>query len=187
MDPPALSTQDATEQGDDMRTPATRRGKQGIIAGSIALAMVWAVGLVAWAQGRAVGDLSLPIALAQAMAPCGAVLAAMIARLAERRFFEPGILDGEAFPPGSPAATDQRVLSNTVEQLVLALCLWPFAGWVLGPGVLLPLGLSFAGARVVFWLGYHLAPPFRAFGFAATFFPTLIAALWALARLGLGG
>jgi len=111
------------------------------------------------------------------------VLAVMIARLAQRRFFDDSIIDGQPFAPGSAADIDARVLQNTVEQLVLALALWPVTGYVLaidGPGVVLSLGIGFAIARLAFWIGYHISPPLRAFGFAATFYPTLIAVVWAV-------
>ncbi len=53
-----------------------------------------------------------------------------------------------------------------------------------GPGVVTCLGIGFAVARLAFWIGYHISPPLRAFGFAATFYPTIIALVWALiARL----
>ena len=46
--------------------------------------------------------------------------------------------------------------------------------------LVLVMSLAFAIARLLFWIGYHRAPPLRAFGFAATFYPTVAAALWAL-------
>jgi len=74
-------------------------------------------------------------------------------------------------------------LTNTVEQLALALCIWPLAGFLLGAGTVLVLGLGFAIARVFFWVGYHLSPPLRGFGFAASFYPTIAAAGWMLWQL----
>ena len=87
---------------------------------------------------------------------------------------------------GSRAEVDQRVLVNTVEQLVLALCLWPPVAYLLsadGPGVVVALGVGFTIARLAFWIGYHLAPPLRGFGFAATFYPTVFATLYAVLQL----
>ena len=117
-----------------------------------------------------------------AMAP-GVVLMLMIGRIAQRRFFDAGLIDGAAPAPGSAADIDNRVLKNTVEQSVLALCLWPAISVMLftdGPGVVLALSVGFAVARLAFWWGYHKSPPLRAFGFAATFYPTVLALLWAL-------
>lgn len=157
-------------------------GKRRVIAGSMALSMLWALGLVWW--GRAPGEV-WP-SLAQAFLPGGLVMGLMVGRLAQRRFFDDTIIDGEAVRPGSGAEIDQRVLTNTTEQLVLALALWPFAGWALGWGLLPWLGLSFALCRVLFWIGYHASPPLRGFGFAASFYPTMVAGIWALV-VSLGG
>ena len=158
------------------RRPAIRLG--------IGLGGLWGVALV-WAGTVWI---NIPIfsylwTLALAFLFPGLVLAVMIGRLAQRRFFDDSIIDGQPFAPGSAADIDARVLQNTVEQLVLALALWPVTGYVLaidGPGVVLSLGIGFAIARLAFWIGYHISPPLRAFGFAATFYPTLIAVVWAV-------
>ncbi len=148
----------------------------------MAAGAVWGVALV-WIGTAFV---NLPIfsftwTLALSFLFPGLFLAAVIGRIAQRRFFDDAIIDGE--PMTGAAEIDQRVLQNTVEQLALALALWPVTGHVLaveGPGVVLMLGIGFAVARVAFWVGYHLSPPLRAFGFAATFYPTLIAVGWAV-------
>ncbi|HPD94074.1 MAG: MAPEG family protein [Rhodobacter sp.] len=152
--------------------------KRAIIAASMALALVWSLALV-WLAPR-VGAPDPVSALVLGFVPAGLVMAVMIGRLAQRRFFDDAIIDGAPFVPGSGPEIDQRVLTNTTEQLVLALALWPFAGWVLGWALLPVLGLNFAVMRVLFWLGYHQSPPLRGLGFAASFYPTPVAALWAL-------
>ncbi|WP_111731898.1 MAPEG family protein [Roseovarius amoyensis] len=122
----------------------------------------------------------MPTIMTAFLAP-GLVMAAMVGRLAQRRFFDDAIIDGG--PLTGAAEIDRRVLVNTTEQLVLAICIWPAAAVMLGeygPGVIVTLGVAFALARVAFWAGYHLAPPLRAFGFAASFYPTVLVALWAL-------
>ena len=124
----------------------------------------------------------IPTIMTAFLAP-GLVILLMVARLAQRRFFDDDIIDGAPFKPGSGAEIDQRVLNNTVEQLVLALCLWPAAAVLLagaGPGVIAALGLNFALMRLVFWGGYRRSPPMRSFGFAASFYPTILTAIWAL-------
>ncbi len=116
--------------------------------------------------------------------PPGVVLLLIVGRLAQRRFFDDATVDGADFT--GAAAIDQRVLTNTIEQVVLGLAIWPAAAVILGgagPSVIMALGLGFAFARIVFWVGYHVSPPLRAFGFAATFYPTVLVALWAFLRL----
>ena len=158
------------------------RARAAILAG-MAAGVAWAVGVVS--VGRVVPvpiGLIQPVLLGAVFAP-GLVLVAMIGRLAQRRFFDTVHRDGGAFAPGSGGDIDHRVLWNTAEQIVLALCIWPLAGFTLGAGVPLVLGLAFAVARLAFWWGYHLAPPLRAFGFAATFYPTVLAAVLTLYEL----
>lgn len=90
------------------------------------------------------------------------------------------MIDGAPPVQGSGAEIDQRVLTNSVEQLVLALLVWPFIGYSLGGVLVIALGIGLAVARVLFWIGYHFSPPLRAFGFAASFYPTLFGAFWAV-------
>ncbi len=158
--------------------------KRPTILIGMAAGLVWAVAVLS--IGR---QIPVPMAMMQptlmgaAFGP-GVVLALMIGRLAQRRFFDDTEVDGQPLTGG--AAVDAKVLQNTVEQVVLALCIWPLVGFFLGAGTVLALGIGFALARVAFWIGYHKAPPLRAFGFAATFYPTVLAALWVLWRLTLG-
>lgn len=151
------------------------------IAAGMGGGAVWALAVVAGPQIADVPFLPPPIALPGAFLGPGFVMAAMIARLAQRRFFDDEIIDGEDFSPQSGAWIDQRVLSNTIEQIALALVIWPFVALTLGGVVVVVMGIAFALARLAFWGGYHLSPPMRAFGFAATFYPTVLAGAWALA------
>ena len=155
--------------------------KRAKIALGMITGAVWALAVVALPQFADVPFLPPPIALPGAFFAPGLVTVAMIGRLAQRRFFDDEIIDGAGFKPGSGAWVDQRVLSNTIEQLVLALVLWPFVALTLGGVVVVVMGFAFALARLAFWAGYHLSPPMRGFGFAATFYPTLVATVWALA------
>ncbi len=166
------------------------RKRTKIIIGMV-VGLLWSVGLL-WGAARFVNlpvFTAIPTILMAFMAP-GLVMVAMIGRLAQRRFFDEALIDGQAYAKGSAADIDQRVLSNTFEQLVLALCIWPAAAIILtgdGPGVIMTLGLGFVIARLAFWAGYHKSPPLRAFGFAATFYPTVLAGLWALWELATFG
>lgn len=155
-------------------------GKRQVIGLSMAAGMLWAVMMVWYGQAGVVEPLEVNH-LALGFAPVGLLLAVMIGRLAQRRFFDDRIIDGQGFVQDTPAEIDQRVLTNTLEQAVLALCLWPVAGLVLGGNLLIVLGFSFVVARLFFWVGYHLSPPLRGVGFAATFYTTGVAGLWALA------
>ena len=152
-----------------------------IIAGMVA-GMIWGVCILWYAS--TLPDLNTVndrvTALAFGFFPVGIVAILMVGRLAQRRFFDDTIIDGEPFKPESGGDIDQRVLSNTIEQIVLALCIWPLAGVLHGSGVIVALGISFAIARILFWVGYHISPPLRGLGFAATFYPTILAALWCL-------
>ncbi|MBI1416354.1 MAG: MAPEG family protein [Limimaricola sp.] len=158
--------------------------RRGLIGLGMAAGVLWGLGLV-WVG---VSYVPIPIfllapTLAFSFLGPGIVLTLMIGRLAARRFFDDAAIDGAPFEPGSSGEIDQRVLQNTLEQLALALALWPPTAYLMlgsGPGVVSCLGIGFVIARVAFWAGYHRWPPLRAFGFAATFYPTIIALVWAL-------
>ena len=147
------------------------------------LGALWAVAVVI-APGLAPQPfIPFNIALIYAFLPGGVLLILMIARLAARRFFDDAIIDGQPFPPGSPGEIDQRVLTNTVEQMLLALLIWPFVATWLGAVTIIVIGVGMGFARLAFWIGYHLSPSLRSFGFAASFYPTVLALLWTLWRL----
>lgn len=159
-------------------------GRRLSIAIGMAAGAGWAVGVL-WLGAQApVPMIALPFAIALSFLPPGLILAAMIARLSQRRFFDETIIDGQATTGG--AEIDRRVLVNTVEQIVLALCIWPALAVLLGPAgaaVSLVLEFSFVVARIAFWIGYHVSSSARAFGFAATFYPTVFAGVWAIWHL----
>ncbi len=156
-------------------------GKRGTIGAGMAAGALWAVALVWGVQSAGYAYLPPQLTLPGALAMPGLVLAAIIGRIAQRRFSDDALIDGGGAAPGSPAWIDGRVLVNTVEQALLAALIWPFVAMTLGGVLALYLGGGFVVARLAFWVGYHVAPPLRAFGFAATFYPTVLAGLWALA------
>ena len=156
--------------------------RRQILAG-MGIGAIWAI-LLGWLPGQGPQPfIPLNLALVYAFGPGGLVLLLVIGRLAGRRFFDDEIIDGEAFRPGSAADIDQRVLTNTSEQMLLAVLLWPFVAMQLGSVTVIALGISLGVARVLFWVGYHLSPPMRAVGFAATFYPTVFATIVSLWRL----
>lgn len=154
------------------------------------LGLVWSLALL-WFGAQVV---NLPVftvmpTIMTAFLTPGLVIVAMIARVASRRLVDGEMVDGRLFEAGSKGAIDQKVLLNTIEQLVAALCVWPAAAILLagdGPGVILVLGFGFAFARLAFWVGYHISAPLRAFGFAASFYPTMFVGMWALWQLMTG-
>lgn len=146
----------------------------------MAAGLLWAALVILFGRTATVGFVPLPIVVPVATVLPGLVLAAIIGRIAQRRFFDDALIDGDRPPEASGAEIDRRVLLNTVEQCVLALLLWPFVAYTLGGSLVLVMSAAFALARIAFWIGYHISPPIRAFGFAATFYTTVLAALWAL-------
>ena len=157
--------------------------KRGRILIGMALGAVWAV-LLVWLPGRGPQPfIPLNLALIYAFAPGGVIMLLIVGRLAGRRFFDDAIIDGEAYPPGSGGEIDQRVLTNTVEQMALAVLLWPLVATSLGAVTVIAMGVSMGVARILFWIGYHISPPLRSLGFAASFYPTVLATLWTLWRL----
>ncbi|MEL6648490.1 MAG: MAPEG family protein [Pseudomonadota bacterium] len=124
----------------------------------------------------------LPTIMTAFLAP-GLVLAMMLGRVAVQRFVEANSGQGLISEAGK---VDRRVIQSTTEQLVLAAAIWPAAAVLLGPygpGVIVGLGLGFALARLVYWVGCHRGPGLRALGFSATFTPTVLVAIWALVAI----
>lgn len=154
--------------------------KRVLIALGMVLGMAWSVAIVVLPLQMGLPFVPPAFALPIALALPGVAMAMMIAVLAMRRFFDPDMIDGQALRPGSRGAIDQAVLRNTSEQLLLALLIWPLIGYGLGGVSLIVLGAGLLLARLLFWLGYHLAPPLRAFGFAASFYPTIFGLFWAV-------
>lgn len=120
---------------------------------------------------------------AMSLLPAAAVLAAMILVQMAARFWQ-GVFDPTAGADGRYLRVGQRVISNTVEQMailgpaLLALAAAVQAEWL--PQVV-ALALVFALARLVFWVGYLIAPIWRAPGMAASIGVNLAALGWAFA------
>lgn len=108
-----------------------------------------------------------------------------IAKLAKHKFFTPDDIHGSAQALSSKRAQIlQSLLQNTLEQGGLALPVY-VAVSVLAPGRLLALvpatAAMFLVGRVLFFVGYARGVPSRAFGFALTFYPTVMLLLLAVA------
>jgi len=128
----------------------------------------------------AVGAVTLEVPLITMRGAVGSVLLAHAAVLAARRFLTPS-LGIALILRRAGRATLISGLYNRIEQGVLALCIWPAAVFRLvaqGPRVCVALVLRFTVARGCFWFGYHHALMLRAFGFAASFYQTVMVLLW---------
>lgn len=121
-------------------------------------------------------DAALPLCLALA-----------IGSLARHRFFAPADIDGSGLAPGTDRARVlQSVLQNTLEQTVLAVLahlVWTAAmprAWLAA----IPAAVAlFVVGRALFAFGYSRGAAARAFGFALTFYPTVLLTLVAVATL----
>lgn len=122
-----------------------------------------------------------------ALIPAAIVLAAMILAQMLLRFTT-GAFDPLAGRDCRLLHINQRVIGNTVEQVTVfapALLAWAAGADASAmPGVI-ALGIVFAAARLVFWVGYLIDPMARALGMAPSFIAGL-AALGAAARAWLG-
>jgi hypothetical protein len=108
-----------------------------------------------------------------------------IARLAKHRFFTPADIHGSGLTEGTVRARLlQALLQNTLEQTALAAAVY------LGAALILPLNrvpavpaaaVMFVIGRVLFFARYRHGAPARAYGFALTFYPTVVLLLATLA------
>lgn len=114
-----------------------------------------------------------------------ATLFVCIARLAKHRFFTPEDMHGSALTSGTDRARLlQTLLQNTLEQSCLALPIY-IAAAIVAPATLLPVvpaaaAMFFVG-RLLFFAGYANGARSRAYGFALTFYPTVLLLLLLLA------
>lgn len=151
-------------------------GDRRVTLAMIAVGALWALALVWGTQAADLPFIPFAAALPVAFLAPGLVLAAMIARVAQRRFLD----DAPTGGTGGRGEVDRRVLQDTLEQVVLALALWPFVAATLGGAVVIAMGVALAFWRLLFWAGAYLSPALRGLGFAAGFLPTPLAALWAV-------
>ena len=157
--------------------------KRGLMLTGGVLGALWSF-LVVWLPGQGTQPfIPINLALIYAFAPGGMVMMLMILKIAWRRFLADDLIDGSLPIAGSAADIDQRVLSNTMEQMVLALLLWPLAITHLGAVTVIVMGAAMGVARLAFWIGYHVSPPLRIFGWSATFYATVFATAWSVWRL----
>jgi len=114
----------------------------------------------------------------------GVTLLLGIGLVANRRFFTPAI-DGTRQPESPSLEINLRYNQNTLEQTMLVVIAWPLLAVLLPPaqlGLIPVLAVLFGIGRIAFWIGYLIAPAARAFGFALTFYPTVVAYVWLAIR-----
>lgn len=147
-----------------------------LLAAVTALALAAVFGGARIAPGVSI-EFRLELLAASLIAPA-ASLFFCIARLAKHRFFTPEDINGSALVEGSSRARLlQALLQNTLEQAALALpvylaCAFTFPSHLLA---LVPAAAAmFLVGRVLFYIGYSGGAPSRAFGFAFTFYPTVL-------------
>jgi len=163
------------------RTTVLSREQKGVLLGMGAGALVTVIILSApsnWFGVALPADLPGRLTVAiHADAVAMLWLLAAIANVARQRFFSPADIDGGGLAPASKRiSVGIAVLQNTLEQSALASILYPsLACLVSGEGFLLipQLLTLFCIGRLTFWLGYRHGAPWRAFGFATTFYPTV--------------
>jgi uncharacterized membrane protein YecN with MAPEG domain len=156
------------------------------LAGVLLAALAWWV-LAAVLPGAPAG-VAPHIALAlAALLPGVALLAAMIiAQMAARGVS--GAIDPLAGEDNAFLRANQRVITNTVEQLAVfapALLALAVGAPAARMGPIVALAFVFALARLAFWVGYLSGPRQRAPGMAATIvvnLVTLVAAAWVWLR-----
>ena len=168
-----------------MLQPDTLSSAQRGVAKGMALAALttvagfslahWGMPTITLVEDSLRGRLSL---LATALMLPGLTLMLCIGRLAKHRFFTPADIDGGALTEGTVTARLlQSLLQNTLEQVMLALIAY-FAATLLLPFNFLSLipaaALMFFVGRVLFFRGYTQGAPSRAYGFALTFYSTVL-------------
>ena len=116
-----------------------------------------------------------------------AFLVFSIGRLAQHRFFTPDDIDGSGLTQGTDRARVlQAILQNTLEQSVIAVLAhlaWAATmppGW---QGAIPVAVILYAIGRIAFIRGYTGGAGARAFGFAITFYPTVMMTLTILVTL----
>jgi len=120
------------------------------------------------------------IAALAALAPVFSLIFS-VARLARHRFFTPEDINGSGLVAGTDTASLlQALIQNTLEQAVLAVPVY-FCCAIVFPieylGTVVAGGAMFLIGRISFFLGYQYGAPSRAFGFAFTFYPTVLLAI----------
>jgi hypothetical protein len=114
------------------------------------------------------------------LALMAAPLIVSIGRIAQHRYFAADAIDGTNPPQDIDLARQRAVLTNTVEQLLLAvlihfslLAVLPY-DWL---NIVPVMAIWWTVSRFVFMAAYARGAAARSFGFAATFYPNVAGAI----------
>jgi uncharacterized membrane protein YecN with MAPEG domain len=166
-------------------TPAAFRREQRGVALAMAAALVTAIlvlgGVVLAERGGAPMPVAARLAATLRIEAFVVVwLVAAIANVARLRFFSARDIAGS----GAEGASDEvrwagAILQNTVEQVALAVVVHLIVAASIDRPVALVAALAalFGVGRLLFWAGYRHGASGRAFGFALTFYPSVLALL----------
>lgn len=101
----------------------------------------------------------------------------------------PRMMIGSIVKPGSALEINSRFILNTFEQFTLYFVAYAAIS-LYAPAdeakTLIIMTVLFLIGRMLFWVGYHVNPLLRAFGFGLTFYPTFAAYFWLLIRMVFG-
>jgi uncharacterized membrane protein YecN with MAPEG domain len=171
----------ATRLGRHDRTRSLLLGGAGV---AVALLIWWVLVVLLPGDGARANQASrIALGAASLLPAAGVLLAMLLVQMAAR--FIAGTFDPTLGRDSRLLVVNQRVITNTVEQMacfVPAMLALSVATRPDRMGMVVALGLTFALARIAFWIGYLTAPLFRAPGMAATFVLNVMAfagAVWA--------
>lgn len=172
-------------------TQQQKNVRVGMIAGAV-FCVVWV-----W-TGHAFMDIDLPLWVTTGdrmayVAKCeifaALTLLAGVMAVAGQRFFSDHAIEGQTEGLSDALSINLRYIQNTLEQLVLLVIThMAYAATADNSEMkIIPILVSlFLIGRVCFWVGYHQSPVSRAFGFAVTFYPSVVMMVITLWRIGDG-
>lgn len=161
-----------------MTLSAVQRGVARGMAGAAGVGIVALLAAFWFDPGHALADRLR--ALAITLTIVGLWSAAAIGNVARLRFFSSRSIDGGDADPA--VAHGRAIAQNTLEQAVLAVIAYGALTLATDRSAfpVAVLALCFSVGRAGFWAGYRRGAAARAFGFALTFYPTVLALLAAL-------
>lgn len=169
--------------------PQQKDVRIGMVAGAV-FCLIWV-----W-MGYGFIDIDLPLWVTTGdrlayVAKCEFFAALMllfgVMMVAGQRFFSDTAIEGQTEGLADSLTINLRYIQNTLEQLVLLVIThMAFAATANSDEMkIIPILVSlFIVGRICFWIGYHQNALSRSFGFAVTFYPTLIMMIITLWRMG---